>query len=67
MDTQAQTEWLTYRRAQEYTSLSRTTLWGLISSGAIEAAHVGRAVRISRRSLDEYMHRNSNVAMSQQG
>jgi excisionase family DNA binding protein len=62
MDTQAQTEWLTYRRAQEYTSLSRTTLWGLINSGQIEAAHVGKAVRISRQSLDQFMRRNSNFS-----
>jgi excisionase family DNA binding protein len=62
MDTQAQTEWLTYRRAQEYTSLSRTTLWGLVSSGEIEAARVGKAVRISRQSLDQFMRRNSNLS-----
>ena len=47
--------WLTYPEAQRLTSLGRTTLWTLISSGEIKAARVGRAVRISRRSLEEYM------------
>jgi len=47
--------WLTYPEAQRLTSLGRTTLWALISCGEIRAARVGRAVRISRRSLEEYM------------
>lgn len=54
-------EWLTYPEAQQYAGLGRTTLWGLVSSGEIQAARVGRAVRISRRSLDEYMERSSYV------
>jgi excisionase family DNA binding protein len=65
MDTQAQTEWLTYRRAQEYTSLSRTVLWQLINAGEIQAARVGRAVRINRESLDEFMRRHSNFSSSE--
>jgi excisionase family DNA binding protein len=64
MDTQAQTEWLTYRRAQEYTSLSRTVLWQLINAGEIQAAKVGRAVRINRESLDEFMRSHSNFSSS---
>jgi excisionase family DNA binding protein len=51
--------WLDYPSAQNYATLGRTKLWELISTGEIEAAKVGRAVRISRRSLDEYMWRNS--------
>lgn len=47
--------WLTYPEAQKLTGLGRTTLWTLVSSGEIKAARVGRAVRISRRSLEEYM------------
>jgi excisionase family DNA binding protein len=47
--------WLTYPEAQRLTSLGRTTLWTLVSSGEIKAAHVGRAVRINRHSLLEYM------------
>ena len=49
-------EWITYREASEMSGLSRTTLWQLISAGEIRAAKVGKAVRISRCSLDQYLH-----------
>jgi excisionase family DNA binding protein len=65
MDTDVQKEWVTYREAQQYASLSRTTLWGLVSTGEIEAARVGKAVRIRRQSLDEFMRRHSNLSASQ--
>lgn len=51
--------WLSYPEAQRFSGLGRTKLWELISTGEVQAAKVGRAVRISRRSLDEYMERNS--------
>jgi excisionase family DNA binding protein len=47
--------WLTYPQAVTYTNLSRVTLWRSIEAGDIQAAKVGRAVRISQRSLDEFM------------
>jgi excisionase family DNA binding protein len=50
-------EWVTYRQAEQYSGLSRTTLWRLVSAGEVEAAKVGRAVRINRESLDAYMRR----------
>jgi excisionase family DNA binding protein len=53
--------WISYSEAQKYVGLGRTKLWELISSGDIEAAKVGRAVLISRRSLEDYMKRNSYV------
>jgi excisionase family DNA binding protein len=52
-------EWMTYRQAEEFSGLSRTTLWRLVSSGEVGAAKVGRAVRINRGSLDAYMRRCS--------
>jgi excisionase family DNA binding protein len=52
-------EWVTYRQAEELTGLSRTTLWKLLSAGEIKAARVGRAVRINRRSVDDYLERTS--------
>ena len=52
-------EWVTYKEAEELSGLSRTTLWKLLSAGEIMAARVGRAVRINRRSLDEYLDRAS--------
>ena len=51
-------EWLTYAEAGEMVGLSRVTLWKLISAGEVEAARVGRAVRISRKSLNALMTRS---------
>lgn len=51
--------WLSYPEAQKLTGLGKTKLWELVSSGEIRAAHVGRAVRISRRSLEDYMERQA--------
>jgi excisionase family DNA binding protein len=51
--------WLTYREAEFYCGLSRTTLWKLIGAEEVEAARVGRAVRISRESLNAYMRRST--------
>lgn len=47
--------WLTYPQSMTYTNLSRVTLWRAIEAGEIEAAKVGRAVRISRESLNGFM------------
>ena len=55
-------EWVTYKQAEELSGLSRTTLWKLLSAGEIKAARVGRAVRINRHSLDEYLERASGQA-----
>ncbi len=52
-------EWVTYKQAEALSGLSRTTLWKLISAGEIKAARVGRAVRINRRSIDDYLERAS--------
>ena len=52
-------EWMTYKQAEVLSGLSRTTLWKLVSASEIKAARVGRAVRINRRSLDEYLDRAS--------
>jgi excisionase family DNA binding protein len=52
-------QWLTYCEAQTVSGLGRTTLWTLISAGEVEAARVGRAVRINRKSLENYLRRNS--------
>jgi excisionase family DNA binding protein len=52
--------WLDYRQAEAYSSLSRTTLWQLINARKIKAARIGRAVRIERDSLQEFLERSSN-------
>lgn len=51
--------WLSYPEAQRFSGLGRTKLWELISTGEVKAAKVGRAVRISRCSLGEYMEASS--------
>lgn len=51
--------WLSYRETQRFSGLGRTKLWELISAREVKAAKVGRAVRISRQSLDEYMEANT--------
>ena len=48
-------EWLTYEEARRLVGLSRTTLWKLVRSGSVKGARVGRSVRISCTSLEEYM------------
>ena len=50
-------EWLTYKEAEQFVGLSRTTLWKLLGTGEIEYRRVGRAVRINRASLEDYMRR----------
>jgi excisionase family DNA binding protein len=52
-------EWLTYVEAGQMVGLSRVTLWKLVSSGEVEAARIGRAVRINRESLTDYMKRSA--------
>jgi excisionase family DNA binding protein len=52
-------EWLTYAQAGQMVGLSRVTLWKLVSAGEVEAARVGRAVRINRESLTAYMKRSA--------
>jgi excisionase family DNA binding protein len=47
---------VTYRQAEEIAALSRTTLRKLVDEGEIQIKRVGRAVRISRESLDRYMN-----------
>lgn len=54
-----QREWLTYRQAGELTGLGRTTLWTMASTGQVQVAKVGAAVRFSRKSLQEFMERSS--------
>lgn len=51
--------WYSYREAQEYAGIGRTKLWELISSGQLQASKIGRSVRISKTSLDEYLESQS--------
>jgi excisionase family DNA binding protein len=55
VQTEIKPTWVTYEEAQRLTSLGRTTLWRLASTGEIKTARVGRAVRINVASLEAYM------------
>ena len=60
MQTETSAEWITYEEAQRLTSLGRTTLWRIANSDeGVKTARVGRAVRINRKSLMNYMERAS--------
>ena len=59
MQTEIEPTWVTYEEAQRLVGLGRTTLWRLVSVGEIKAARVGRAVRLNRRSLEEYLERHA--------
>lgn len=53
-----QREWFSYPEAERFSGLSRTTLWRIANSpGQLKVARVGRAVRISRQSLEQYLER----------
>jgi excisionase family DNA binding protein len=56
---EVQPEWLRYPEAVRYSGLGRSTLWKLVRAGEVRAAKVGKAVRISGRSLAEYMEKQS--------
>ena len=59
VQTEIKPTWITYEEAQRLTSLGRTTLWRIVKSGAIKSVSIGRAVRINRESLEEYMEREA--------
>ena len=52
---EAQPMWLSYKHCTSLTGLSRGTIWGLVSSGKVEAAKIGTRVLISRESLLSYL------------
>jgi excisionase family DNA binding protein len=61
MHSEVKPQWVTYAEAQRLVGLGRTTLWRLVSSGDVRAARVGRAVRIDRKSLEEFMERTATT------
>jgi excisionase family DNA binding protein len=68
METNADVQplFVSYRQAQELTGLSRGTLWGLVSSGNVEAAKVGTRVLIRTESLIHYLESQSYAETSRQ-
>jgi len=50
-----QQEWISYPEAERYSGLSHTTLWRYVTSGELQAARIGRSVRIHLPSLRQFM------------
>lgn len=59
MEAVGEREWLTIREASALLGLSRSKLTQLLAEGEIEAFKAGKAVRISRSSLDSYTRRRT--------
>lgn len=57
MQTEIEPQWISYDEAQRLTSLGRTTLWRICGdpSSGVRTARIGRAVRINRQSLEDFM------------
>jgi excisionase family DNA binding protein len=64
VQTEIMPTWITYEEAQRLTSLGRTTLWRMVKSGKVKSTSIGRAVRINRESLEEFMEREAQGAAS---
>lgn len=57
--TTVERNWLSPAEVRDYAGIGRTKLWELLSKSELEGAKVGRSVKVSRRSIDAYMERNS--------
>ena len=64
MQIEIEPKWITYEEAQRLVGLGHTTLWRLVKSGEIKSAQVGRAVRLSRHSVEAYMERAAEGSLS---
>ena len=51
----AERVWLSPAEAVEYSGIGRTRFYGLISSGAIPSAKLGRTRHIRRQDLDAFL------------
>ncbi len=61
-DTAERDEWLTLREMQNLLKIGRTKSWELVANGEIEAIRIGRAVRVSRRGIEQFLKRNPYAA-----
>jgi excisionase family DNA binding protein len=53
--TRANSPYLDYAGAEEYTTLHRVTLWRAVKDGRLKASGYGRAIRFHVKDLDEFM------------
>jgi excisionase family DNA binding protein len=50
-----ETPWLSYREAEAYIGVERTTIWRAVRAGKLQAGRAGRAVRFHRDDLDTWL------------
>jgi prophage regulatory protein len=57
-------EWLSLKDVQQLLGIGRTKTYELVVTGELPAVRIGRCIRINRRELDEWLHRQCylNVA-----
>ncbi|MDP9478727.1 MAG: helix-turn-helix domain-containing protein [Actinomycetota bacterium] len=58
MPNEVEREWLSVKELGVLTGLGRTKLYEVVASGELEAIKVGRAVRVSRTSFEEWTRKN---------
>ena len=47
--------WLSYREAEAYIGVERTTIWRAVRAGKLRPGRAGRAVRFHRDDLDAWL------------
>ena len=50
-------EWLSLKDVQQLLGIGRTKAYELVGTGELPAVRIGRCIRINRRELDEWLHR----------
>jgi len=59
-----ETEWLSLKDVQQLLGIGKTKTYELVTTGELPAVRIGRCIRVNRRELDEWLHRQRylNVA-----
>jgi excisionase family DNA binding protein len=52
---ETETPWLSYREAEAYIIVERTTIWRAVRAGKLRPGRAGRAVRFHRDDLDAWL------------
>ena len=64
MSDMKKSEWLSLKNVQQLLGIGRTKAYELVVTGELPAVKIGRCIRINRRELDAWLHRQRylNVA-----
>ena len=58
-DTMEYGDIMTVENLMDYMNIGRTTAYKLVQSGKIKTIRIGRIYRISKKSIDEYVRKES--------